>query len=84
MTRYKTETFAEALERVPALVEFKGENHGEALGRIFELVDTMPGYSLVQMVHMAWKNPVTFVFRKDACCAGGPQWGHAWDCKELP
>lgn len=18
------------------------------------------------------------------CCKGGPQWGHAWDCKELP
>lgn len=18
------------------------------------------------------------------CCAGGPQWGHAWDCKGLP
>ena len=18
------------------------------------------------------------------CCAGGPQWGHAWDCKKLP
>lgn len=19
-----------------------------------------------------------------SCCAGGPQWGHAWDCKTLP
>lgn len=21
---------------------------------------------------------------KDKCCVGGPQWGHAWDCKKLP
>lgn len=70
MTRYKTETFAEALERVPALAELRGENTGEAMGRVFELVDTLPGYSLVQMIHMAWREPVTFVFRRvDKCCA---------------
>ena len=21
---------------------------------------------------------------KPPCCAGGPQWGHAWDCKKCP
>ena len=21
---------------------------------------------------------------RPTCCAGGPQWGHAWDCKTLP
>lgn len=21
---------------------------------------------------------------KPKCCEGGPQWGHAWDCKKCP
>jgi hypothetical protein len=22
--------------------------------------------------------------RTQRCCAGGPQWGHAWDCPKCP
>ena len=36
----------------------------------------------------AWKDvPTVIVPRRDFkqnCCAGGPQWGHAWDCPSLP
>lgn len=27
---------------------------------------------------------LTEALTPEKCCAGGPQWGHAWDCKTLP
>lgn len=31
-----------------------------------------------------WAPLPTFAEPAQTCCEGGPQWGHAWGCKELP
>ena len=31
------------------------------------------------------KNPAQVAAElKPECCGGGPQWGHAWECRKLP
>lgn len=48
--RYVQETLREAIARVPALGPLSRKPADENAAAMFELVDTMPGYSLVQAV----------------------------------
>lgn len=61
--RYVQETFAEAIIRVPALEPFSNRQTCEVAAEAFDLVDSLPGYMLVQAVTASYEPPV-FVFRR--------------------
>jgi hypothetical protein len=58
-----TETFAQAAQRVPELATLADKAISETLAQGMELVDTIPGYSLMQYVSSAGTQPSLFVFR---------------------
>lgn len=64
MGRYHTESWGEALDRVPALSQFVGvELDGDGLSRACDLVDTLPGFELLQVLPRHAK-PCFFLYRR--------------------
>lgn len=64
MTTYTSETWQDAVNRVPALAEFNGVRvDGEDLARVCTMVDTLPGVELLQIFYQE-RRPCVFLFRE--------------------
>lgn len=75
-----TETFQQAAERVPALRGFEGQTISASLTEVFQAVDTIPGYSLMQFLPATGLEPSLFVFCATGCQCGACR--HASDCAQ--
>lgn len=70
--KYITETFDQAARRVPELATLSDKAISKTLAQGMELVDTIPGYSLMQYVAAVGTQPSLFVFRSTTLPEASP------------